>query len=343
MSTGIPKEIWDVINVESFDPILREHIVAWTEESFSLFLYRNKNKIASHLNPGSLEDLRDIILELFVARMFLRSGCQVAYEPKSRKHRGPDFLIEFGTDHFYCEVRRIRESNSLYPAPGVFQGISSREVPYDPPKQFRAIGDIICDKLFQIETGHPNVIYIRSNRSTIHKEYLEKAFNELLEQAHKNSAEFFINNKFRDVADFLKRLTACSAVILDNLWVDSCDDVPAIIQVNPEAKCPLSPAMLAVIKHAVGTPFRFRYIAPLESPDREGRELVKEEATVARMEKKAESPIDTTQSPVGQIGDHDSNASQVRKHSERYPLRGKLLRYLSPFGSVAEGDWEVLK
>lgn len=28
---------------------------------------------------------------------------------------------------------------------------------------------------------------------------------------------------------------------------------------------------------------------------------------------------------------------------ERYPLRGKPVRYIDPFGSVAEDDWNVLK
>jgi hypothetical protein len=28
--------------------------------------------------------------------------------------------------------------------------------------------------------------------------------------------------------------------------------------------------------------------------------------------------------------------------AERYPLRGKMIRYVDPFKSVAEDDWEVL-
>jgi hypothetical protein len=28
---------------------------------------------------------------------------------------------------------------------------------------------------------------------------------------------------------------------------------------------------------------------------------------------------------------------------QRYPLRGTSIRYLNPFGSVAEEDWEVLQ
>ena len=32
-----------------------------------------------------------------------------------------------------------------------------------------------------------------------------------------------------------------------------------------------------------------------------------------------------------------------QNNGERYPLRGKPVRYTDPFGSVAEQDWDVLK
>jgi len=37
--------------------------------------------------------------------------------------------------------------------------------------------------------------------------------------------------------------------------------------------------------------------------------------------------------------------SQPRKREglKRYPLRGKPIRYLAPFDSVAENDWNVLR
>ncbi len=34
---------------------------------------------------------------------------------------------------------------------------------------------------------------------------------------------------------------------------------------------------------------------------------------------------------------------QPEKQGERYPLRGKLIRYTDPFESVAESEWEALK
>jgi hypothetical protein len=32
-----------------------------------------------------------------------------------------------------------------------------------------------------------------------------------------------------------------------------------------------------------------------------------------------------------------------RERRGRYPLRGKPMRYLDPYGSVAENDWEALQ
>jgi hypothetical protein len=32
-----------------------------------------------------------------------------------------------------------------------------------------------------------------------------------------------------------------------------------------------------------------------------------------------------------------------REGDERYPLRGKPIRYIAPFESVAENDWDVLR
>ena len=32
-----------------------------------------------------------------------------------------------------------------------------------------------------------------------------------------------------------------------------------------------------------------------------------------------------------------------QESNERYPLRGKPVRYIDPFDSVAENDWDVLK
>ncbi len=35
--------------------------------------------------------------------------------------------------------------------------------------------------------------------------------------------------------------------------------------------------------------------------------------------------------------------TSVEEKGQRYPLRGKLVRYADPFGSVAENDWEALR
>ena len=48
-----------------------------------------------------------------------------------------------------------------------------------------------------------------------------------------------------------------------------------------------------------------------------------------------------------QAGDEVEVIIRSHKHGagkgKRYPLRGKPIRYIDPFGSVAEEDWEVLR
>lgn len=253
MITGIPKEVADVIYADQFDPELRDRIVAWTEESFSLFLQRNTKKIAKKLRRlKNVEAQRDLGLELFVARMFLRSGCKVTYEPKS--DGGPDFLIEFDSDQFYCEVKRIQENTTLSTEP--------QQVEF-PAKQFRIIGDAICKKLLQLEMGHPNVIYIRSNRFTIQKCDLEEAWKELEQKADLGDTAFFQQKKFKSIDDFRERVSACSVIVLDDFWINSGNaDVTAKVYTNEDAKYVLSTKMYDVIRHAITTPFR--YIAPFE-------------------------------------------------------------------------------
>ncbi len=329
MNTGIPKEIADVIQDDQFDPELRDRIVAWTEESFSLFLHRNVLKIASNLRkPKNAEDQRDIVLELFVAHMFLRSGCKVSYEPRPKKDGGPDFLIELDNERFYCEVARIRDNPKDCSESQEVQISGEKYHRQDilcSPKQFYDIGNIIRKKLLQLETGNPNVIYIRSNRLATQKDDLKKAFDELLEEAHSEKTEFFTKNKFKDEHDFLRRLSDCSVIILDYPWKDSSSDIPAIIYPNPMTKYPLSSTMRNVIDYAVTTPFRFRHNTPFMSVAKEA----------------LETPI--IQSTVVHTQGHNPDTPQEQKQPERYPLRGKLVRYINPFESVAENDWEALK
>ncbi len=34
---------------------------------------------------------------------------------------------------------------------------------------------------------------------------------------------------------------------------------------------------------------------------------------------------------------------RTRSHNKRYPLRGKVIRYIGPFDPVAQSDWEATK
>ncbi|NCO32888.1 MAG: hypothetical protein AUJ92_10865 [Armatimonadetes bacterium CG2_30_59_28] len=46
---------------------------------------------------------------------------------------------------------------------------------------------------------------------------------------------------------------------------------------------------------------------------------------------------------AGRTVDITVNEQAARKKNDRYPLRGKILRYDNPFDSVAEEEWDVLQ
>ncbi|MCH8957233.1 hypothetical protein IIA28_18250 [candidate division KSB1 bacterium] len=244
---GIPEKISQALYSEGFDSELRDRIKEWARNDlFSNFLVNNSKKITARLKTlDDIEDQRDVGLELFVAQIFLLSGCQVIYEPSKK---GPDFRLELENDHYFCEVRRIRENLA-----------DSEEFLDFAPKDFRKIGDIVCEKFLQIEIGQPNIIYIRSNRFLIEKKYLQDAMDSLYDMAAKGDVAFFVKKKFKDEQDFLNRASSCSAIILEDLWArsDRFDIIDCIYQ-NQRSQYPISQEMLRVIQKAIDIPFRFR-------------------------------------------------------------------------------------
>ncbi|NIR52223.1 hypothetical protein GWO43_26885 [candidate division KSB1 bacterium] len=242
----IPQAISQILDSEVFDSKLRDSIKEWaTDDLFANFLTNYAKKVSAKLKTSiDIQDQRDIGLELFVARIFLLSGCQVLYEPSKK---GPDLHLQLDNEHYFCEVRRIRENLSD----------SERGFLHFNPKDFRKIGDIICEKFLNLEIGQPNIIYIRSNRFLIEKSYLHDAVNELYKMATAGDTAFFVKKKFKDEQDFLVRASSCSAIILEDLWARSDDsDAFDCIYQNKRAQHPLSQQMLRVIIEAIGIRFR---------------------------------------------------------------------------------------
>jgi hypothetical protein len=255
MPVALPQEISEVIFSQQFDSELRNRIEEWVQDAvFKDFLAQpnNARKIASKLRNATktIEDgigvQRDVGLELFVARIFLLAGCQVIYEPSKK---GPDFLFKLDHEQYFCEVRRIREN--LPESQNKFEH-------YDfDPKDFRKISDIICEKFLKFEIGHPNIIYIRSNRFPEDKSYLKRAMDELYQKAANRETNFFIEKKFKDEQDFLNRSSACSAIILEDVWARSNSlDARDCIYQNERSNYPLSENMIEVILKAMAIPFR---------------------------------------------------------------------------------------
>jgi hypothetical protein len=97
----------------------------------------------------------------------------VIYEPES-KGKGPDFRLELENESYICEVSRIRENLSLP---------QDERLDFN-HNDFRKIGAAICEELLQLRIGHPNIIYVRSNRLLEDKIYLKDAITSLLSLAN---------------------------------------------------------------------------------------------------------------------------------------------------------------
>jgi len=234
-----------VLNESVLDIKLKHRLLQWANEDlFASFLNSNLNKITAKLRGASeIEDQRDVGLELFVARIFLLSGCDVIYEPSKK---GPDLLLELGYEKYYCEVRRIREN-----LPESATGILSFN-----PRDFRKIGDIICEKFLQLEILQPNLLYIRSNRLLIAKEYLHDAMRNLFNMADAGNSDFFIDKGFDGERDFLERASYCSAIVIEDLWSKKDEEeLFESICLNRKAHVSVSPEMLEVIQKAIKIPF----------------------------------------------------------------------------------------
>lgn len=242
----VPQEVETAINGKQFDPELRSRILAWDEPEFLAFLSRNSKKVASKLRSArNIEAQRDIGLELFVARILSITGCEVTYEPKPK---GPDFLARYQGEQFFCEVTRLRE---VLPQP-----VDQMEIVTFPSGQHKKMRDIICEKFRQIEVGHPNVIYIRSNRFTMQKVDLTDAFTSLLKQLLSEKDDFFQRHGFKEHNEFKERAQHCSAIVFDDLWPNSDSaESTAKVYLNVGATQKLSEKLLTVLHEAVKIPF----------------------------------------------------------------------------------------
>ncbi len=184
-------------------------------------------------------------------------GCQIAYEPSKN---GPDFRLELDHEQYFCEVTRIREN--LSKPQNQFEHLD-----FD-PEDFRKISDIICKKFLQLEKEHPNIIYIRSNRFLIERSYLTRAMQKLYQKATDQETNFFTERGFDDEQDFLNRASACSAIILEDLWArpNTLDAKDCIYQ-NERSAYPLSGNMIEVILKAMAIPFRKKYSRKVAAPN----------------------------------------------------------------------------
>lgn len=174
--------------------------------------YRGKirTKLKNVRDDGGMKDLR---AELETAVLLLREErFTLEYEKyAATKQRGPDFTVTFKTHTpFNVEVRRIR---SLELDDG------------DAEARITKLMAVVCDKVGQMPPSSVNLLWLITERE-ISEADLTRAVTTLRQLAERKAEDFFTRRGFENAADFLKRSSRLSGIVLRPagervLWLNS--------------------------------------------------------------------------------------------------------------------------
>ncbi len=242
---GMNDKILGVLRSRDFDPVLRDMILGWTESDFLVFLDRYAEKVASKLrNAKTVEFQRDVAVELFAARALSAAGCSLVYEPEKG---GPDFRCAMRGFEWYCEVKRMREVD--------YESGKTGHLSAFPPNLERKPGDIVCTAVRQVKPGHPNILYMRSDRFFQQDTDVRNAIDFIMDRSGAGDDAFFRNHRFSGCGDFKSKLSFLSAFVYDVQWIDDPSEGSVMVWRNPETAFPLGEWLVALLKQAFSIPF----------------------------------------------------------------------------------------
>ena len=138
-------------------------------------------------------------MELFAAREFCITHSSITHELQAN---GPDFEVTFANQTFYCEVKRLRETEEY--------GQTSPQLVGFPLPQFRKAGDVVCRRTLQVKSGFPNILYIRSNMFTMQIYDFQNALDSISSLSPEGIGCFFQAHGFQNVTGPLSVNFVCS-------------------------------------------------------------------------------------------------------------------------------------
>lgn len=213
---------------------LSAELEQWARASrrFRAFAEQHERKIQARLRRARGDnDVLAVRAELEAAALLLRDDrFTLEYEPYvAARQRGPDFAVTFKTHtRFNLEVRRVRGGNTAD----------------DDEAHLGRLMAILCDKAGQMPPSIVNVLWLSAGQQLPEAD-LGRATLALLRLAEVKADAFFGRHGFANATDYLKYHGRLSAIVVRQPG-------GPVRWLNPLARHPAPPAILAAIQRAAG-------------------------------------------------------------------------------------------
>lgn len=88
-------------------------------------------------------------------------------------------------------------------------------------EEYRKFGDIVCEKLGQMQPNMINVLIVGSISSTHEREDMLHAIDSINDLLLKNDDNFFIRKGFKSAEDFIDQMKNLSAILFRPIWINN--------------------------------------------------------------------------------------------------------------------------
>lgn len=251
---------------------------------FLAFAQTYRSKIRKKLRMcRDVEEARNLDCELRTAYLLLQAPrFVVAYEPYTKgRGRSADLAVTFRTHTtFHVEVTRLRASPSEPPHHAhAIQTTLPASIPQEPPPQedsageeldlatwthryaSRRLADLVCDKVEQLATDTPNLLWVWNESPAVQALDLAQALQALKRGVEQRDPALNARYGFTKPADFLHQYQRLSALVIQSFRTLADDPAsapptsaaptptqPVLWWANPDARHPLPSAIVTQLR-----------------------------------------------------------------------------------------------
>lgn len=196
-----------------------------TSKPFLAFAQTYLSKIRKKIRTcQNLEETYNLYCELRTAYLLLQdSKFVLTYEPAGKEQgRSADFAVTFRTHTtFHVEVTRlsVSQQEQQFHSSAGSTDISTLADQADMLRRYesRRLADVVCDKIEQLSSGAPNVLWVWGESSVLHELDVGQVMLGLKRSVEQRDAILFSRYGYEKPADFIRYYQRLSAILIQSL------------------------------------------------------------------------------------------------------------------------------